>query len=167
MQSGRANPSWCDSMLWTVPLYCLGIQSHSPYTLSPAHAPKAHVQFSPESSCLPKLVCMLSLGGLWVFEPASCSLRLPSMNDSQRYVYAWRVTLKFAMKSLCVSCHCSEKPATRLRRRPGVTWEAHGVGLKEMSLTRQRDHQHQGFCSTKYKVWPKRHCEKATWGAWP
>lgn len=153
MQSGRTNPSWCDSMLLTVPLYCLGIQSRSPFTLSPAYAPKAHAQFSPES-WVPSEAGVYAVSG-GVFEcssQASCSLRLPPMNQSQRCMCAWGVTLKFAMKSLCVSCHCSEKPATWLCRRPRETWKAHGVGLKEMSSTRQRGHQHQGLCSTKYQV---------------
>lgn len=95
------------------------------------------------------------------------------MNQSRWCMYVWGwvgewgnkegVTLKYEMKSLCVSCPRGEKPARQLHRGPRETQKAHRVGLKAMLLIRQRDFWHRGsISSTKYEASSKQQREKAS-----
>lgn len=166
----RANLSKCDSVLWTV--HSTAWESSPSF---PCPCSWSQCQFSQRiQASLEAAVWAFSGGVFECFSQQAISwgcfkwTSLHSVCVCRGGCNKEGMTLKFATKSLCVSCHHGEKPASQLGRGPRETRKTKRVRLKEISLIMQRGHWHQGsICSTKYEVSPKQHCELASWCVLP
>lgn len=145
-------------------LYCLGIQSQLPLPTLLESVPVLSEDTGIFRSC-----CVGFLGGIfeffsqqpipWVFFEWTS---LHSVCICRGGCNKMGVTLKLAMKSLCVSCHHGEKPASQFSRGSRETGEA-------QSDWRDVINQAEGLLAPgedlPNKIWSvtQQHCEQAPW----